>query len=892
MQLYSIPAFREHFSLGGYLRQIRNLLCAILVFGLSSCDSGVETSARTTTPELPNHAFDNLVRVKLATLGPNGPIEFSSGEELKGILARQDSEKVLAQETDFDNEQIGQQINPDSSSPFIVRTDGKQPNDFHVVYNNLSPNMGGMFYSNNADFVNHEINEGQAIWSYGQIDEDSTSDGKIGVVIGGFGADSNTRVISNGTGIVQVVVDFRVVTNAQANERTYDITASIEGTEVFSVTGLKRPIYVSGGSGNTDLPIIPIFESSASGTYAIEVDDEGDSGENFGTTYFVQRGLEFVTPLQDFTLAPGAIANISNSFQWDFGDSPTSLLDASWDIEITDPEGQAVTTLSGTGRTISANWDTSALENTGPLRLLPLGQVAPDGGTPTYNYKITIRALAYADSASDLSAVDNDGMIMTLEDVFYEISSSEDPAEVKIVNAELTPNPPFQNLGDTVDFRADIITIGLDDVTEEDVDWWVDLLDENEQQVGAPLATGKGFEVTATWDGTVGGVPVEDPSSYHLKVRASVCGENVNLQQAEIRAQAPGCHVAQIVLAVGGTMKFFDLAGEARTTMKPSYLFEVKQITDVIDRNGQDPGIQQSEVLDKGKPSLIKVQVNLALPRTSAGILKLRVRPLQKLLPTEDPAGHSHSDPAPSGLLFEQKPAADLTLSTNQKSWIGDVSKEGGNPISDVREIDIPIAAGVTEVSAYYLAPVTSGRRLIQLLDGEAVLASKVIKINVDVDGQKPLQPLFPQLLTLSPGIYVVEDVGAPAPVPEQRDKGVMVTGKTSKHTRNVYGDAAFNTKIVELAKIWGKKGSGMLWINDMSLPQGGKFDINGDYSQRSQHFEHRLGRALDISTEKIRDGVRDPDFERLCKKAKLAVYMELADKHYHLRPLSSPGGQ
>ncbi len=56
------------------------------------------------------------------------------------------------------------------------------------------------------------------------------------------------------------------------------------------------------------------------------------------------------------------------------------------------------------------------------------------------------------------------------------------------------------------------------------------------------------------------------------------------------------------------------------------------------------------------------------------------------------------------------------------------------------------------------------------------------------------------------------------------------------------------------------------LWLNDMSLPWGGKFDVEGDYSRKSEHSEHRLGETIDVRSAKIRKVKRDSQLEIMCK--------------------------
>jgi hypothetical protein len=617
-----------------FLSLVVCILSLVCVATFSACDGsgGVGGLGREDEPELAEHSFDSLVKLKFATLGPDGPVEFTSGEQLKRILALYSPEKVSAQ-SDFDNEQVGQQINPEGPDRFILQTAATASDVPHVVYNNLSANMGGMFYSNNADFVNHSTNVGQAIWSFGQIDDEQTSAGKIGVVVGGFGADDNTRILSSAEGIVQVVVDFKAVNDPAHGQRVFDISAKVDGTEVFSVTGLRRPLEETNGQ----LPIIPIFESSVSGTYAIEVDDDGDSGENFGNTYFVQRGLALSDALPDYSLNPGASATFANSFQWDFGDSPTDLQQASWDIKITDPAGAEVTTLHGTGRTIATSWDTTSLELAGPIRLKPKDLANPDGGTPIYGYEIIIRALAYDNDASNLSAV-NDSGPTTFDDVFYEVSSATTSHELKIVNAKLTPDPPFQNDGDHVELKADIVAVGFDDITEQDVDWWVELLGPDGQPLGDPLATGKGFQVQATWDGTVNGAAVGDPNSFALRISATTCNSEINSKRTDVRAQGPGCSLVRanyqlegprmILKAVTADSTGASSAQVVGLGLPPSVLSTTGQLKAVVDDRREKLGHVHRIVPSSngGYDVTIETQVEFVEGVEPPDILILRVR--------------------------------------------------------------------------------------------------------------------------------------------------------------------------------------------------------------------------------------------------------------------------
>ena len=136
--------------------------------------------------------------------------------------------------------------------------------------------------------------------------------------------------------------------------------------------------------------------------------------------------------------------------------------------------------------------------------------------------------------------------------------------ELRIINAKVVPDPPFEEPNTPVTLTAEIVTIGLDDVTEEDIDWFVELLDPSGQPVpGDPLASGHGFRVLAEWDGRIENELVTDPTSYTLRVNAETCGgPSVSPRQALVRGQTVPegkCLVAKndVALTDGPILKIF-----------------------------------------------------------------------------------------------------------------------------------------------------------------------------------------------------------------------------------------------------------------------------------------------------------------------------------------------
>lgn len=106
--------------------------------------------------------------------------------------------------------------------------------------------------------------------------------------------------------------------------------------------------------------------------------------------------------------------------------------------------------------------------------------------------------------------------------------------------------------------------------------------------------------------------------------------------------------------------------------------------------------------------------------------------------------------------------------------------------------------------------------------------------------------------------------------------------GVTSKHVQNHYGTSVLVQRIIGLANDYAKKFPGeKLAINDMSLEEGGLFDISNNW--KPPHKSHRFGTDVDIRivpTEKQRRALRnlirngDNKFSRIIDEG----------NHWHLR--------
>jgi hypothetical protein len=68
----------------------------------------------------------------------------------------------------------------------------------------------------------------------------------------------------------------------------------------------------------------------------------------------------------------------------------------------------------------------------------------------------------------------------------------------------------------------------------------------------------------------------------------------------------------------------------------------------------------------------------------------------------------------------------------------------------------------------------------------------------------------------------------------------------------NQYGTATINDALLKIAIKWHSSfpAEQLLFINDMSLPYGGLFDVNGQWNTSGGHSSHRIGTDVDIRSE------------------------------------------
>jgi hypothetical protein len=135
---------------------------------------------------------------------------------------------------------------------------------------------------------------------------------------------------------------------------------------------------------------------------------------------------------------------------------------------------------------------------------------------------------------------------------------------------------------------------------------------------------------------------------------------------------------------------------------------------------------------------------------------------------------------------------------------------------------------------------------LMKLVDGVATtsghLLTKEAIIAVAVkDGEHPF-------------IALPNDRNEPCPPNETRSSafGYRLVGKTNEHACNHFGSVDTILRTIRIAVLYLEGTGNSLRINDMSLFQGGLFDVKGKWSAVGGHFYHRKGMSVDISLSDV----------------------------------------
>lgn len=182
----------------------------------------------------------------------------------------------------------------------------------------------------------------------------------------------------------------------------------------------------------------------------------------------------------------------------------------------------------------------------------------------------------------------------------------------------------------------------------------------------------------------------------------------------------------------------------------------------------------------------------------------------------------SLADSAPQGGLV-----VDLTVEAIEGSGghshdgsrqKGEITDDSGNKINS-----ITFAEGETEKRAKYKASEIAGEeKLIAEIRGGLTKCEETVNVKV-------------------PGLF---DLGVGG--------SYRLTGSTGTHPANHYGTDSTIVSVNYMANDYLGETGTILGINDMSLPWGGLFDVNENWS--APHSWHRIGESVDI--DRCADGV------------------------------------
>jgi hypothetical protein len=109
---------------------------------------------------------------------------------------------------------------------------------------------------------------------------------------------------------------------------------------------------------------------------------------------------------------------------------------------------------------------------------------------------------------------------------------------------------------------------------------------------------------------------------------------------------------------------------------------------------------------------------------------------------------------------------------------------------------------------------------------------------------------------------------------------GITLTGASPTHPVNHCGLPILISKIQQLATAYHAKFGKNLFVNDMSLPDGGLYDFKNTWAP--PHVTHREGRTVDINSTSMAQPERD-FFRATALSLGFSVTLETNPEHWHL---------
>jgi hypothetical protein len=110
---------------------------------------------------------------------------------------------------------------------------------------------------------------------------------------------------------------------------------------------------------------------------------------------------------------------------------------------------------------------------------------------------------------------------------------------------------------------------------------------------------------------------------------------------------------------------------------------------------------------------------------------------------------------------------------------------------------------------------------------------------------------------------------------------GVVLVGSTATHTSNHWGTSGLCDAIARLGRAYHERFGSPIYVNDMSLVNGGLFDLNGNFS--TPHITHRDGRNVDMNWSSM-NLIQRTWFRSKAEEIGFIVEVHENPRHWHLR--------
>ena len=253
------------------------------------------------------------------------------------------------------------------------------------------------------------------------------------------------------------------------------------------------------------------FTSTIPGLHTVQnqiVDGHGT--ERDGSWSYQQRRLEFTDEFPEYDESSTDPVEIQNSVLWN---GELQISDVEWEVEVASRFSK-----TGTGSNIFAIW--KPVEDILERYVDPATVPVEETLHPT-SLQVTAKAPIFTEHWTENGSI------------YYQITGGTDVprrSPIKIVEPMITPDEPFTAENYSATVNAVVISFDLE-LPEGDINWKVDIKNSAGAVVVEDLATGTGFDIEATWDGTLANgdpLPAEDddPKTYVFALTADPCGED------------------------------------------------------------------------------------------------------------------------------------------------------------------------------------------------------------------------------------------------------------------------------------------------------------------------------------------------------------------------------